>query len=127
MLNSWMNRGFEVQQDDKVGLGAKRKPVIGLALGGGSARGFAHIGILRALMAHVILFSYSRGGMLALAVTGAVAFVLIPKGPRHYLALLIAIALMIRLAISTSSRNGRVAFSRAMSSAISTSASTARA
>jgi len=51
-----------------------------------------------ALMGHVILFSYSRGGMLALIVTGAVAFVLIPKGPKHYLALLIAIALMVRLA-----------------------------
>ena len=37
---------------NKVGLGPTRRPVIGLALGGGAARGFAHIGILRALLAH---------------------------------------------------------------------------
>ena len=40
---------------DKVGLGSVRRPVIGLALGGGAARGFAHIGILRALIAHGIV------------------------------------------------------------------------
>jgi probable O-glycosylation ligase (exosortase A-associated) len=37
------------------------------------------------LMAHVILFSFSRGGMLALLVTGCVGFLLLPKQPRHYL------------------------------------------
>jgi NTE family protein len=40
---------------DKVGLGSIRKPIIGLALGGGAARGFAHIGILRTLIAHGIV------------------------------------------------------------------------
>jgi probable O-glycosylation ligase (exosortase A-associated) len=37
------------------------------------------------LMLHVVLFSFSRGGMLGLLVTGAVAFVLIPKKTFHYL------------------------------------------
>src|SRR5437867_6159377 len=37
------------------------------------------------LMVHVILFSFSRGGMLALVITGCVGFVLLPKQPRHYL------------------------------------------
>jgi probable O-glycosylation ligase (exosortase A-associated) len=32
-----------------------------------------------ALMAHAILFSFSRGGMLALVVTGIVSFILLPK------------------------------------------------
>ncbi|MBI3469479.1 MAG: O-antigen ligase family protein [Planctomycetes bacterium] len=50
------------------------------------------------LMAHVVMFSYSRGGMLALIVTGFVAFLLIPKRPRHYLVFAAAAALMIRLA-----------------------------
>nr|WP_249803481.1 patatin-like phospholipase family protein [Bradyrhizobium sp. 21] len=40
---------------EKVGLGGIRKPVIGLALGGGAARGFAHIGILRTLVANGIV------------------------------------------------------------------------
>jgi probable O-glycosylation ligase (exosortase A-associated) len=36
-----------------------------------------------ALMAHAILFSFSRGAMLALCVVGIVAFFLIPKRPLH--------------------------------------------
>src|SRR5262245_34966266 len=50
------------------------------------------------LMVHVILFSFSRGGMLALGLTGLMAFVLIPKRPEHYLGFLIAILLVFRLA-----------------------------
>jgi NTE family protein len=73
VLNSWMNRSFDLQQDGKVGLGAKRKPVIGLALGGGSARGFAHIGILRALMAHGIVPNVVVGTSIGAVVAGAYA------------------------------------------------------
>jgi probable O-glycosylation ligase (exosortase A-associated) len=51
-----------------------------------------------ALMAHTVLFAFSRGGMLALILTGGMAFVLIPKRPKHYLALLLAILLGLRLA-----------------------------
>src|SRR3954449_8338548 len=40
---------------DKVGLGSIRRPVLGLALGGGAARGFAHIGIVKTLVAHGIV------------------------------------------------------------------------
>src|SRR4030081_3192133 len=47
-----MGRGQNGSESpDKVGLGSIRRPVIGLALGGGAARGFAHIGILRTLLA----------------------------------------------------------------------------
>ena len=53
MLNSWMSRG-QNEEVDKVGLGTVRRPVIGLALGGGAARGFAHIGVIKALEAHGI-------------------------------------------------------------------------
>ena len=51
MLQNWLGQG-EKDEDgkDKVGLGPSRRPVVGLALGGGAARGFAHIGILRALL-----------------------------------------------------------------------------
>jgi NTE family protein len=68
VLNSWMNRGFDVQ---KVGLGAKRRPVIGVALGGGSARGFAHIGILKTLIAHGIVPNVVVGTSIGSVVAGA--------------------------------------------------------
>lgn len=49
-----------------------------------------------ALIAHGILISFSRGGMLSLAVTLVVSFMLIPKRPIHYVGLLVAIALIVR-------------------------------
>ena len=51
-----------------------------------------------ALMAHVVLFSLSRGGMLALCITGAIAFWLIPKRPVHFALLAAAVAIVLRLA-----------------------------
>jgi probable O-glycosylation ligase (exosortase A-associated) len=51
-----------------------------------------------ALMAHVVMFAYSRGGMLAMGVTGVMAFFLIPKKPQHYLAFAGAILVAVRLA-----------------------------
>ncbi|WP_425616581.1 O-antigen ligase family protein [Anatilimnocola sp. NA78] len=50
------------------------------------------------LLAHVVLFSMSRGGMLAMVVTGVVAFLLIPKQPYHYFALVIGVLVVLRLA-----------------------------
>ena len=58
---------------DKVGLGSVRRPVIGLALGGGAARGFAHIGILRALIAHGIVPNVVVGTSIGAVVGGAYA------------------------------------------------------
>lgn len=54
--------------------------------------------LLSGLTAHVVLFSMSRGGMLAMCVTGAVAFALIPKRPIHYLTLFVALLFVVRLA-----------------------------
>lgn len=51
-----------------------------------------------ALMGHAVLFSFSRGGMLAAMVTGAAAFLLIPRQPRHYLLLALAGLIALRLA-----------------------------
>src|SRR5260370_33604971 len=56
MLDILIGRGQNGSDDrDKVGLGSIRRPVIGLALGGGAARRFAHIGIVRTLIAHGIV------------------------------------------------------------------------
>lgn len=45
------------------------------------------------LMAHAIMFSMSRGGMVALIITGVVSFVLIPKRPVYYAYLALAVVI----------------------------------
>ena len=50
------------------------------------------------LMIHAILFSFSRGGMLSLVVTGLVGFLLIPKKWQHYLAFAAVVLVAVRLA-----------------------------
>src|ERR1700750_1428287 len=66
------NQG-EPDDGDKIGLGSIRRPVIGLALGGGAARGFAHIGILRTLIAHGIVPNVVVGTSIGAVVGGAYA------------------------------------------------------
>ena len=74
MLDSWMGRGQKGSDGrDKVGLGTIRRPVIGLALGGGAARGFAHIGIVRTLVAHGIIPNVVVGTSIGAVVGGAYA------------------------------------------------------
>ena len=51
-----------------------------------------------AAMAHAVLLSFSRGGMLALLVSGALIFLLIPKRPAHWLVLALAVLMTLRLA-----------------------------
>ncbi|MBR1124274.1 patatin-like phospholipase family protein [Bradyrhizobium lablabi] len=69
-----MSRGQnDAQEDGKVGLGTVRRPVIGLALGGGAARGFAHIGIIKALVAHGIVPNIVVGTSIGAVVGGAYA------------------------------------------------------
>src|SRR3954466_10826381 len=64
-------KGSDAQ--DKVGLGSIRRPVIGLALGGGAARGFAHIGIVRTLVAHGIVPNVVVGTSIGAVVGGSYA------------------------------------------------------
>ncbi len=74
MLDNWMGRGQKGSDGhDKVGLGSIRRPVIGLALGGGAARGFAHIGIIKTLVAHGILPNVVVGTSMGAVVGGAYA------------------------------------------------------
>jgi NTE family protein len=61
------------EEGGKVGLGTIRKPVIGLALGGGAARGFAHIGVIRTLAAHGIVPDVVVGTSIGAVVGGAYA------------------------------------------------------
>ena len=74
MLDGLIRRGRSgVADGEKVGLGSIRRPVIGLALGGGAARGFAHIGILRTLIAHGIIPDVVVGTSIGAVVGGAYA------------------------------------------------------
>jgi NTE family protein len=74
VLDNWMGRGQKGSDTrDKVGLGSIRRPVIGLALGGGAARGFAHIGIVRTLIAHGIVPNVVVGTSIGAVVGGAFA------------------------------------------------------
>src|SRR6476620_10562641 len=63
----------EPDDGEKVGLGSIRRPVIGVALGGGAARGFAHIGILRTLSSHGIVPNVVVGTSIGAVVGGAFA------------------------------------------------------
>src|SRR3954470_24003523 len=74
VLENLIGRGQSASiSQDKVGLGSVRRPVIGLALGGGAARGFAHIGIIRTLIAHGIVPNVVVGTSIGGVVGGAYA------------------------------------------------------
>ena len=71
MLDNLIGRTHK--NGDKVGLGTVRRPVIGLALGGGAARGFAHIEIVKTLIAHGIIPNVVVGTSIGAVVGGAYA------------------------------------------------------
>jgi NTE family protein len=74
VLDSLIGRGQGgANGRDKVGLGSTRRPVIGLALGGGAARGFSHIGVVRTLIAHGIVPDIVVGTSIGAVVGGAYA------------------------------------------------------
>ncbi|MBC9882534.1 phospholipase [Bradyrhizobium sp. INPA01-394B] len=73
MLDILKGRSSNGANGEKVGLGSIRRPVLGLALGGGAARGFAHIGIMRTLLANGIVPDVVVGTSIGAAVGGAYA------------------------------------------------------
>jgi len=74
VLEKLIGRGQNGTNDrGREGLGSTRRPVIGLALGGGAARGFAHIGIVRTLIEHGIVPNIVVGTSIGAVVGGAYA------------------------------------------------------
>ena len=74
MLEKLIGRGQNgTSGRGREGLGSTRRPVIGLALGGGAARGFAHIGIVRTLVEHGIVPNIVVGTSIGAVVGGAYA------------------------------------------------------
>ena len=86
------NNGIAIVMDTSVGLalflGMHSEGFLKKLVAFGSA----------ALMAHVVLFSMSRGGMVGLMIVGGVSFILIPKQPKHYITIFLALLLVLRLA-----------------------------
>src|ERR1700742_2673837 len=69
-----MGRGHAASNGNgKIGLGSVRRPVIGLAVGGGAARGFAHIGVLRTLINYGIVPNVVVGTSIGAVVGGSYA------------------------------------------------------
>ena len=58
---------------DRSGPVSTRRPVIGIALGGGAARGFAHIGIMRTLIANGVVPNVVVGTSIGAVIGGAYA------------------------------------------------------
>jgi len=70
VLEILRGRGVNSVISEKVGLGSIRRPVLGLALGGGAARGFAHIGVMRTLLANGIVPDVVVGTSIGAVVGG---------------------------------------------------------
>ena len=70
MLEILRGRGVNSVISEKVGLGSIRRPILGLALGGGAARGFAHIGVMRTLLANGIVPDVVVGTSIGAVVGG---------------------------------------------------------
>jgi len=70
VLEILRGRGVNSVISEKVGLGSIRRPILGLALGGGAARGFAHIGVMRTLLANGIVPDVVVGTSIGAVVGG---------------------------------------------------------
>jgi O-antigen ligase len=88
----WDNNGVAIAMVTVIGLGF----FLGLYADKWWQKGIAFFMV--ACMIHMVLFSMSRGGLLALMITGTVTFILIPKQLKHYLAFAVMLAVAIRLA-----------------------------
>ncbi|MGN6284626.1 MAG: patatin-like phospholipase family protein [Afipia sp.] len=73
MLENLIGFGQNRSSRSKMDLPVTKRPKIGLALGGGAARGFAHIGILRALLANGIVPDIVVGTSIGAVVGGSYA------------------------------------------------------
>jgi probable O-glycosylation ligase (exosortase A-associated) len=95
----WLD-GFNGMDNNSVAIGMVTGVGLAFFLGLGAknllAKSIAFGSAL--MMAHIVLLSFSRGGMLALIVTGAVGFLLTPRKPIHYAFL--AASVLVILALS---------------------------
>ena len=95
----WLE-GFNGMDNNSVAIGMVTGVGLAFFLGLGAKNLFAKaIAFGSALMmAHIVLLSFSRGGMVALILTGAVGFFITPRKPIHYAFL--AASVLVILALS---------------------------
>ena len=95
----WLD-GFNGGDNNTVAIGMVTGVGLAFFLGLGAKNLFAKaIAFGSALMmAHIVLLSFSRGGMVALILTGAVGFLITPRRPIHYAFL--AASVLVILALS---------------------------
>jgi probable O-glycosylation ligase (exosortase A-associated) len=100
-FNRVVELGFGGMDNNCVGIAMDTALGLALFLGmGATGRWWARLVALAAagMMLHVVLFSQSRGGMLGAILTGAVAFVLLPKRPIHYAVAILGVAIALKMA-----------------------------
>jgi putative inorganic carbon (hco3(-)) transporter len=95
----WLE-GFNGMDNNSVAIGMVTGVGLAFFLGLGARNLFAKMIAFSSaiMMAHIVLLSFSRGGMLALVVTGALGFLLTPRRPIHYAFL--AASVLVILALS---------------------------
>ncbi len=99
-FNELKDAGYAGMDNNSVAIAMVTAVGVGFFLGLHSPRWWQKLTAFgfTALLVHAILFSFSRGAMVALVITGAVAFCIMPKKPKHYLVLALGVALALRLA-----------------------------
>jgi O-antigen ligase len=98
--NRIVEEGFAEMDNNSVAIGMVTCLWLGFFLGLSAERWWqkAIALVLAGLMGHTVMIAFSRGGMLAILVSGLATFLLIPKKPRHYLAFALAVVIGLRLA-----------------------------
>lgn len=98
--NRLQDQGFGFMDNNSYAIGLVAATGLGFFLGLGETnifwRGAAWVSSL--FCANAVFLAFSRGAMLALLITGLLAFLLIPKEPKHYAALVLALLVGLRLA-----------------------------
>ncbi|HEV8059394.1 MAG TPA: O-antigen ligase family protein [Gemmataceae bacterium] len=99
-INRVWNEGFNGMDNNSVAIGMVTGVGLAFFLGLGAKNIFAKMIAFGSamMMAHIVLLSFSRGGMLALIITGAVGFFITPRKPIHYA--LLAASVLVILALS---------------------------
>lgn len=94
----WLE-GFNGMDNNSVAIGMVTGVGLAFFLGLGAKNLFAKMIAFGSalMMAHIVLLSFSRGGMVALIITGFVGFLMTPRRPVHYAFLAASVVIILAL------------------------------
>lgn len=94
----WLE-GFSGMDNNSVAIGMVTGVGLAFFLGLGAKNLFAKMIAFGSalMMAHIVLLSFSRGGMVALIITGFVGFLMTPRRPVHYAFLAASVVIILAL------------------------------